>query len=279
MVLPAFVPLWPLATEEAAADSLVEAQPPLQEFSDESAVHEIHAAPIALQDSFDPPDPPPRIEETEQLPKSAPPMVERVADALLQTVTEAIYAKPTSSERTAFLREITALVETEEGDAVPIATDAPAEPTPATVLTIEPPTVLHEPQDIPGTLAEKLGPSGILLLKQTGSSDPFSKTAKDAIRGKPVETPEADEDSGELALSLLDMMSAGAASGLPQERALAADTLLRMIPRVPVKQLIRVVERVAIMEAPPSLLVAKLIRDPRAEVVAPLLERCMHITD
>jgi hypothetical protein len=33
------------------------------------------------------------------------------------------------------------------------------------------------------------------------------------------------------------------------------------------------------MEAPPALLVAKLIRDPRAEVVAPLLERCMHITD
>jgi uncharacterized protein (DUF2336 family) len=75
------------------------------------------------------------------------------------------------------------------------------------------------------------------------------------------------------------MMSAGAGSGLPHERALAADTLLRLVPRVPVKQLIAIVERLAIMENPPALLVAKLIRDPRAEVVAPLLERCMHITD
>jgi len=280
VVLPAFVPLWPLEAEESAAHSTVEAQPPLQEFSDESAVPESQAAPVALQDSLEAPDPPPRMEETEQPPaKPASHMVERIADALLQTVTEAIYAKPTSAERTAFLREITALVETDEGDAVPIVTDAPVEPAPATVSTIEPPAVLHEPQDIPGSLAGKLGPSAVLLLKQTGAPDPFSKTAKDAIRTKPVETQEADEDSGELALSLLDMMSAGAASGLPQERALAADTLLRMIPRVPVKQLIRVVERIAIMEAPPSLLVAKLIRDPRAEVVAPLLERCMHITD
>ncbi len=209
-------------------------------------------------------------------------MVDRVADAMLQTVTEAIYAKPTSAERAAFLREIAALTETDEGSGVSPAIEMPVEIEPFAVSIIEPPTILHEPENIPDSIAGKLGPSAALLLKPAEAlPDPFSKIEKDAIRlpAKPVETLDADSDSGELALSLLDMMSGGAASGLPQERALAADTLLRMIPRVPVKQLIRVVERVAIMETPPSLLVAKLIRDPRAEVVAPLLERCMHITD
>ena len=43
----------------------------------------------------------------------------------------------------------------------------------------------------------------------------------------PEETLEADEESGELALTLLDMMSGGTGS-LPHERTLAADTLLRI---------------------------------------------------
>jgi Uncharacterised protein conserved in bacteria (DUF2336) len=122
-------------------------------------------------------------------------------------------------------------------------------------------------------------PPPSVLLKSKPEPDPFAVTFKALAEPKPAETAEADEESGELALSLLDMMSMGAASGLPQERALAADTLLRILPRIPVKQLLAVVERVAIMETPPALLVAKLIRDPRPEVVAPLLERCMHITD
>ncbi|MBC8037496.1 MAG: DUF2336 domain-containing protein [Rhizobiales bacterium] len=208
-------------------------------------------------------------------------MAERVVDAMLQTVTESNYAKPTEAERAAFLREIAVLIESGEGTVeIPAEVAAALEPGPMAVSTIAAPTMVVEEEDLPGTLADKLGPS-TLLLKQPETPDPFSKTVKDAIRiaPKPVEILEADPDSGELALSLLDMMSAGAASGLPQERALAADTLLRMIPRVPMKQLIMVCERVAIMETPPSLLVAKLIRDPRAEVVAPLLERCMHITD
>jgi hypothetical protein len=94
-----------------------------------------------------------------------------------------------------------------------------------------------------------------------------------------AESVEADLETGELALSLLDMMSGSAGSALPQERTLAADTLLRILPRIPVKQLLTVVERVAIMEAPPPLLVAKLIRDSRPEIVGPLIERCSHISD
>jgi uncharacterized protein (DUF2336 family) len=193
---------------------------------------------------------------------------------MLETVTEAIYAKPTSAERAAFLAETATTVEV-----VPVPAEIIREPVSTVVASkIEPPTVIFETEDIPIVLAEKLGPASLLLRQSDDAPDPFSKTADDQIRLAP-QPPEGDNDSGELALSLLDMMSGGAASGLPQERALAADTLLRMIPRIPAKQLVMVAERVAIMEAPPSLLVAKLIRDPRAEVVAPLLERCMHITD
>ncbi len=94
-----------------------------------------------------------------------------------------------------------------------------------------------------------------------------------------AETPGADEAAGELALLLLDMMFTGSTSRLPHERTLAADTLLLLLPRLPARHLLAVAERVAIMEAPPPVLVANLIRDPRAEIVAPLLERCMHITD
>ena len=88
-----------------------------------------------------------------------------------------------------------------------------------------------------------------------------------------------EAEAGELARSLLDMMASGNSSGLPHERALAADTLLRIVPRLPVKPLILMADRVAIMDNPPHLLVAKLIRDPRIEISGPLLENSMHITD
>lgn len=289
IALPAFVPLWPLEVEHPepdhvpgklpdgfAAQEAMDASTAL--LADEFGSVSGEPAPQAVEIV----DAPPPFEAPAQTPaKPLQPLAERVVDAMLQTVTEAIYAKPTGAERAAFLREVAALIDGEEaGGEIPAALPQPIS-APMAGSTIEPPMVLQEPGDIPGTLADKLGPSAALLLKQPEIPDPFSKIAKDAFRIAPnlAETPEADQDSGELALSLLDMMSAGAASGLPQERALAADTLLRMISRIPVKQLIMVSERVAIMEAPPSLLVARLIRDPRAEVVAPLLERCMHITD
>jgi Uncharacterised protein conserved in bacteria (DUF2336) len=94
-----------------------------------------------------------------------------------------------------------------------------------------------------------------------------------------VQTPQQEQESAELARSLLDMMASGASSGLPQERALAADTLLRMLPRLPLKSLIMLAERLCMMDQPPQLLVAKLICDSRIEIAGPLLEECMHITD
>ena len=93
------------------------------------------------------------------------------------------------------------------------------------------------------------------------------------------QTPEQELESAELARSLLDMMSASNSNGLPQERALAADTLLRLVPKLPLKSLIMLAERLCLMENPPQLIVGKLISDPRIEVSGPLLEECPHITD
>jgi uncharacterized protein (DUF2336 family) len=109
---------------------------------------------------------------------------------------------------------------------------------------------------------------------------PSALTPKKQIAVTPVvQTPAQEQEAAELARSLLDMMASGASSGLPQERALAADTLLRMLPRLPLKSMVMLAERLCLMESPPHLLVAKLICDPRIEVAGPLLEECMHITD
>ena len=219
--------------------------------------------------------------------KAASPLAEKVADAMLKTVTDAIYARPSAAERAAYLREVAAQIEqeheaTQAAPALAAASIAVAhQADPIGIASRSNDAATSPPPPFVDSLADRLGPAAPLLRKPSDAPDPFSKTAADAIRldPKPRETPEADEDSGELALSLLDMMSAGSGSAQPQERALAADTLLRLVQRVPVRPLMTVVERVAIMEDPPALLVARLIRDPRAEVVAPLLERCMHITD
>ncbi len=92
-------------------------------------------------------------------------------------------------------------------------------------------------------------------------------------------TPEQETEKAELARALLDMMSASAVGGQPQERALAADTLLRMLPQLPTKIRIAIAERLAMMEVPPPFLVARLIASKDIAVAGPLLEDCMHISD
>lgn len=86
------------------------------------------------------------------------------------------------------------------------------------------------------------------------------------------------EEAGETAFRLLELM-ATATGLLPQERALAADTLLLLLPRMPERQVQRLAERVAIMDNPLPLLLAKLIRDPRPGIAAPVLERSAQLCD
>lgn len=95
----------------------------------------------------------------------------------------------------------------------------------------------------------------------------------------PPQTPEQEIEAGELARSLLDMMAQGSAAGQPQERALAADTLLRMLPGLPLKSRVMLATRLCLMEQPHHLLVAKLITDPEITVAGPLLEDCSHLSD
>lgn len=186
-------------------------------------------------------------------PRTASPLADKVVEALVKTVTEAVYAKPSAAERAAFLRDVADLVERDTAAA----------------------------GDIPARALEAVPLDGLRkTVKDDDEVDPFAAGVQARLNPpRPAELPEADEDTGELALSLLEMMSGGSAWSQPQERALAADTLLRLVSKIPVRQLLTIAERVAIMEVPPSLLVARLIRDPRPEIAAPLLERCAQISD
>ena len=87
-----------------------------------------------------------------------------------------------------------------------------------------------------------------------------------------------DLQSAETARTLLDIMAMP--TGVqPQERALAGDTLLRLVSRMPVASLIGLCDRLCIMDAPPPLLVRRLIQHENIEVAGPLLERCPGISD
>ncbi|MGE4251091.1 MAG: DUF2336 domain-containing protein [Parvibaculaceae bacterium] len=96
-----------------------------------------------------------------------------------------------------------------------------------------------------------------------------------------LEKPQQPEnaEAGMTAHALLDIMAIPTEGSLPQERALANDTLLRLIPRMPLKSLRHLAERVCLMEAPSQMLVRRLINDLRIEVSGPLLEHAMTVDD
>ncbi len=246
--------------------------------------------------------------------KVTQPFAERIVDTILKKAFRDVFAKPSESDRAAYLAEVAAMLEEQRAAADAEAAQA-ADPEPAAVPDAPQPAwplprgsfgsaQLSEPAaeelalpvellpEPPSEPAAEAAPSSLKEVmaakprrrrppkKDAGPPDVFAEFAKTegAHAARQAPAAETDEDAGELARSLLDMMSSGG-SALPQERALAADTLLRLTPRIPTKTLVSVVERLSVMDNPPQLLVAKLIRDPRAEVAAPLLERCMHITD
>jgi uncharacterized protein (DUF2336 family) len=166
-------------------------------------------------------------------------------------VSKAIFMTPTAADRAAFLAEIAAL----------IAADAAREKT-----QVDAPVNIVETVSTPKHQARRVQPA----------DDPFAKLE---FPSNSESTGQSDGDAGELARSLLDMMLSNPSAGQPQERALAADALLKLVPRIPLKSLVTVVDRISIMESPPHLLVSKLIHDPRIEVAGPLLELCNHISD
>ena len=82
----------------------------------------------------------------------------------------------------------------------------------------------------------------------------------------------------EAATLLLDTLW-GAAGLPPQERALAGDALLVLLPRLRDRQLATLAERICGMAQPPALLVARLLQDPRPEIGGIILERCPNLRD
>jgi Uncharacterised protein conserved in bacteria (DUF2336) len=177
-------------------------------------------------------------------------IAQRAIELELENIWRLMLAKPTADDRAMYLRE---------ADEIHSGDDAWNSLDPEHDLSRIEPAVSHEQ-------VEDLG--------LDVSQKPTTQVAN--IEGLPA--PEG-QDLGELARSLLDMMASGNASGLPHERALAADTLLRLVSRLELKPLIMLAQRLAMMDAPPNLLVARLIRDPRVEVAGPLLEDCVQITD
>jgi hypothetical protein len=159
------------------------------------------------------------------------------------------------------------------------------ENSPVSVETaVEERTVVEEPEvsQLPEVQAKAAAPEKKPTPKQK-PRDAFADSPGALPQRPPAPvvqlTPEQEQESTELARSLLDMMAAGNGAGLPQERALAADTLLRMLPRLSLKSKIMLAERVRLMDAPPPLLMAKLIADPNIAVAGPLLEDSNHIGD
>ncbi len=223
-----------------------------------AAQHKSTAAPVLPEILPPPPPPPPPLvfeENGERFTVEAPTMevvqerlrgdaTVRLQQLDIENIWRQVLASPTLEERADYLREAAEIAAAENGGVVP----ALAMPAEYDLSRIESATG--------GTL--EVAPATV---------------AKSDFQS------EEQVDTAELARSLLDMMASGSNSGLPHERALAADTLLRLLPKLAAKPLAMLAQRLAMMDNPPQLLVAKLIRDERVEVSGPLLEDCMHITD
>ncbi len=123
---------------------------------------------------------------------------------------------------------------------------APEAPVPA-------PSVVHHPEPEPA---------------QPDLSNPTSEESEEKTRR-----------SAEIVRELLDLMAASGGSVQPQERALAADTLLRMLERIPERSKVELAERVSIMEDPPSMIVSQLVLDDNLSIAGPLIERGTVVSD
>jgi hypothetical protein len=101
-------------------------------------------------------------------------------------------------------------------------------------------------------------------------SDP-QPGADPALRPDVQRAPAAAE-TGEVVRLLLDIMARPATAAQPQERAMAADILCRLVPRLPDKFVKAICDRVALMREPPAPLLSSLFAHGDTTLVAPLLE-------
>lgn len=146
-------------------------------------------------------------------------------------------------------------------------------------MPLDAPTAAGEPAPPPGTAdAFRLLTA---RLKRSAPPQPRPMAQEEA---PPPPAPEPDPphalppDPREAAAALLDIVW-GAVDLPPQERSMAGDTLLILLPQLSGKDLAMLAERVAAMDQPPPLLVARLLRDPRPEIGGVILERSAHLED
>ncbi len=139
-------------------------------------------------------------------------------------------------------------------------TELTAAPAPAPVVE---PSAVAEASAARETAALHAPPPSLIRRIDADTPDPFAQAQNAAaLLGLPqVEIGEPDPQAGDTARSLIDIMSASAAVAQPQERALAADTLLRLIPRVPEKALVAVDELTGFLTAVALVRPSKDIRD------------------
>ena len=145
-------------------------------------------------------------------------------------IARSIYMTPTSADRTAFLAEVAAMA----------AAEATWEKAKINIASI---------------VAEQAAPAKPQVRRVKPSDDPFAKLDLEEPQGNAT-AEQPDEDAGEPARSLLDMMLSNPNAGQPQERALAADALLKLVPRIPLRSLVTIVDRLSIIQfaAPSSCL-------------------------
>ena len=292
---PEFATPSPIVPETPAEEQKFEAEPsllpavdPVQEVETPAlAVEDSQAAPIAEELEFPAEDSAPVMEEL-PLPTEAPAELEylpqsTVEQAFTETPLENFAAAPLDVPASPMVPEVHA-------PEVALPEEPSAEPTAIEAAAPTPEVAPNEAEDMPIPQEPALAPlvqkEAVVEAPQVRSrrlrqkaSDAFSVIADPAApRAVPL-TPQQEAESAELARSLMDMMAASASGGQPQERALAADTLLRLLPRLPPRTRTTLAERLTMMDAPPPFLVAKLSADNDLAISGPLLEDCMHITD
>lgn len=154
---------------------------------------------------------------------------------------------------------------------------------PAEPLAVDLDSILHGPGPEPPLHGPAQTPGDDTIANESEHHPQADAEARPVTRLAPRRPPERlhseDPAAGEQAHALLDIMVVATAGSLPQERALANDTLLRLIPRMTLKSLRRLAERVCVMEVPSQMLVRCLIADPRIEISGPLLENATSVDD
>ena len=141
------------------------------------------------------------------------------------------------------------------------------------------------PLDQPSSAGEQVPPRGTAdsfrrlteRLKRAAAPQPVMVAEPVEVRPPPPQArPATPADPGEAAAALLDIIW-GAVDLPPQERSMAGDTLLLLLPRLSEADLATLAERIAAMDAPPPLLLSRLLRDPRPDIGGVVLERSANL--